>query len=214
MINAIALFVVALLSWTAGPLERQGLIGVHPTQQLGELEQSSRRAIIETGFSEGYFDEHFSLVSTFDKPGDMRVVWRFSLHGYQTIVSDAIGYYSEHQRKIYVHSIKNTLGSARDIFRTISRRRARALMKSCLGRYAREGIALMRFSPSEKVSLYLTANSAYTRRQRGETTGSRNRSQGGDSIKNEGNERRPPIRLGYINLETGRCSTGLARATP
>ena len=49
----------------------------------GELEQSSRKTIIETGFSEAYFDKHFRIVARFDKRVDIRVVWRFSVNGYE-----------------------------------------------------------------------------------------------------------------------------------
>jgi hypothetical protein len=192
---------------------------VAPPQISGELEQSSRKAFIETGFSETYFDKHFRVVNTFDRPGDTRVVWRFSLNGYETTVSDPVGYYTDHQRRIYVHSIKNTLGPTRDINRTISRRRARALMRSCLGGYAGEAVALMRMVPGETVSLYLTAHSV------NRPGGRRERDTNAGKIMNRGNpevdppeRERPtkhrPILLGYVNLESGRCSKGQANAAP
>src|SRR5260370_10298727 len=88
----------------------------------------------------------------------MRVVWCFSINGDEAKVTDAIGYYTENQKRIYVHSVRNTLGETHDISRTISRRKARALMRTCLRRQAGEATVLMRLSPAEKASLYLTAH--------------------------------------------------------
>ena len=221
--NAVAVFTsVLLFVWANGPAERLTLAEGSPHQPSSELEQSSRKAIIETGFSEAYFDKHFRIVATFDKPGDIRVVWRFSVNGYETTVSDAVGYYTDHQRRIYVHSIKNTLGSARDITMTISRRRARALMRSCLGRYAGEAVALMSLSPGEAVSLYLTAhslnrvgvNGGQRQRDTDVEKGVNRRNPGVDVPERERTGKHQPIYLGYINLETGRCSKGQAIAAP
>lgn len=84
MINAVAVFTsVLLLVWANVSVEKLTLAGSSPHEPGGELEQSSRKAIIETGFSEAYFDKHLRIVATFDKPGDIRVVWRFSLNGYE-----------------------------------------------------------------------------------------------------------------------------------
>ena len=212
MIKAIALFAMALFGSANAPADQQDFAFVSPTQQSGELEQTSRKAIIETGFSEAYFDEHFSIVATCDKPGDTRVVWELSVNGYETTISDAVGYYTDHQRRIYVHSVEHTLGSTRDITRTIARRKARALMGSCLGRFAGEAVALMRLSPGGKLSLYLTAH-AINRRGARQPDAERvvNRS-GTDVLERERTNR--PISLGYINLETGKCSKGHAIVTP
>ena len=221
--NPVALFcAVMFVAWTVGPIEKKPPREVASPQISSELEQSSRRAIIETGFSETYFDKHFRRVDTFDRPGDTRVVWRFSLNGYETTVSDAVGYYTDHQRRIFVHSIKNTLSSARDITRTIPRRRARALMRSCLGGYAGEAVALMKLLPGETVSLYLTAHSVNRRgvnggqRQRDTDVekGVNRRIPEADEPERETSGKHRPVYLGYINLETGRCSKGQANAAP
>jgi hypothetical protein len=99
----------------------------------GELVQSSRKAIIETGFSARYFDEHFRVHQIFDQPSDMRVVWRLSVNSYEALVNDAIGYYTDqNQKKVYVHSIGSTLGRTRDMTRTISRRLAQKSMRACI----------------------------------------------------------------------------------
>ncbi len=221
LLAAIAI-VVAILVPPNYQIRQKSFDDVSTAEPVSELVQSSRRAIIETGFSESYFDEHFRIGATFDNPGDIRIVWMFSLNGYEASVTDAIGYYTDRQQRIYVHSVKNTLGSTRDITKTIRKQRAEALMKACLGRYAGEAVALMRLSPTERASLYLTAHSiirrmeSSDRRERKAKPEKRDprHNQESDVIENEGNERRPPIYLGYINLETGKCSEGRANATP
>src|SRR5215471_6529597 len=47
------------------------------------LVNGSMRAIVETGISEAYFHQHFHVVSVIDKPGDRRVVWKFSIMDYE-----------------------------------------------------------------------------------------------------------------------------------
>ena len=223
MLNPAPLFVAVLfVVWANGPLKNRPLGEISKLQSSAELEQSSRKAIIETGFSAGYFDQHFRLVETFDKPGDMRVVWRFSVNEYSVQVTDALGYYTENQKRIFVHSVRNTLGETRDISRTLPRRRAQALMKTCLGRHAGEATVLMRFSPSEKASLYLTAHSIIgskrnrVERAREARSDQRVNQQNPqvDELEREGIGPRRPMRLGYINLETGKCTRGRAVATP
>jgi hypothetical protein len=188
-------------------------------QRGTELVESSRKAIIETGFSERYFYDHFRLVNTFDKPGDIRVVWKFSVNEYDASVIDSIGYYTENQKRKYIHSIKNTLGSTRDISKTIPRPRAEALMNSCLGNYAGEAVVLMRLSPGERASLYLAAhtvseteNNVIRKRESDEQTNQQGVNT--DEPEREPTHRLPPIYLGYIDLETGKCSKGRGIAKP
>jgi hypothetical protein len=222
MLNLVTLLTtVIFVVWANGSAAEQSMGGVSPPQHADELAKRSRKAIIETGFSEGYFDEHFRLVETFDRLGDVRVVWRFSINGYEMLVSDAIGYYTEGQKRIYVHSVKNTLGATRDISRTITRRRAETLMRACLGKYTGEATLLMRLSRTERASLYLTAQSITRPGQRdkglreieSEERVSKRQSKI-DEPEREVIKPGPPMYLGYINLETGRCSRGQARVTP
>jgi hypothetical protein len=188
-----------------------------------ELAQSSRNAIIETGFSSRYFDQHFKFQEAFNKPGDIRVVWKLSINGYETFVNDAIGYYTaENQKKVFLHSVKNTLGQTRDINKTISRRRAQNSMRACLGRYAGETVVLMRLIPSEPTLLYLTAHSVTRRTRNTEDNepeinarpqpGTNNRRV--DQPEREDTKKRPPVRIGYVNLETGKCTLGQAITAP
>ena len=91
-------------------------------------------------------------------------------------------------------------------------------MKTCLGRYADEAAVLLRLSPAEKTSLYLTAHSII----RSGKAGSREKESGRtdnkhpeiDQPESEVTKPRGPMRIGYIDLETGKCTAGLARATP
>ncbi len=219
MTKGIALFTLALLGLGDGPGHTQVFSFVFPIQESSELERSSRRAIIETGFSEAYFDKHFRISATFDRPGDTRVVWRFSINRYEVVVTDAVGFYIQSQKRVYVHSVRNTLGATHDISRTISKARAEALMKTCLGRYADEAAVLLRLSPVEKTSLYLTAHSIIGTGPRGrsrekESGRTENKHPEIDQPESEVTKPRGPMRIGYINLETGKCTTGLARATP
>ena len=223
MLNPAPLFAAVLLVvWANGAVKEWPSGEMSRLQSNAELEQGSREAIIETGFSAGYFDQHFRLVETLDKPGDMRVVWRLSINEYAVRVTDALGYYTENQKRIFVHSVRNTLGETRDIARTIPRRRAQALMRTCLGRHAGEATVLMRLSPAEKASLYLTAHSIMgsnrNRVERSRETSSDQRvnkqNPQVDELEREGIGPRRPMRLGYINLETGKCSRGRAVAMP
>lgn len=187
-----------------------------------ELIKSSRQAILETGFSESYFDQHFKISRVFNKPSDTRILWKLSVNGYQVEVNDALGYYTGAQgEKVYTHSIKNTLGATRDITKTISRRKAEALLWSCLGGFTNPAIVLMRLAPGEKASLYLTAHSITRRpkvpferdRKAGSDKSAKSDSQV-DQPEREDTEKRPPLYVGYIQLESGRCSKGQAIATP
>jgi hypothetical protein len=188
-----------------------------------ELVRGSRDALIETGFSARYFDEHFRVHQIFDQPSDMRVVWRLSVNSYEALVHDAIGYYTDqNQKKVYVHSVGSTLGRTRDMTRTISRRLAQKSMRACIGRSAGEAVVLMRLFLSEPASLYMTAH-AVTKASRKREVGEReigdreksdNKNPQVDQPENEETRKRPRLLVGYINLETGRCTKGEAVATP
>jgi hypothetical protein len=184
------------------------------------LMKGSREAIVETGISERYFNEHFKLISRIDRPGDIRVVWKYSLNGYQAIVNDAVGFYTaENNKRVYVHSIKNILGSTRDITTTISRLRAKKLMNSCLGNYEGESIVFIKLAPREPASLYLTASTMprlYSKqsRTRDPEKNQKNRTNRVNEIESEEIEDHSPIRTAYLNLETGKCIKGEAIVAP
>jgi hypothetical protein len=220
--NYVAAALIILVAYIGGSVKICGWGFPANYRQSSELVESSKKAIIETGFSEKYFDEHFRLVDAVNKTGDLRVVWRFSLNEYEAPVIDSIGYYTENQKRKYVHSIKNTLGSARDISKTIPRARAATLIRACVGKHADEAVLLMRLSSGEQASLYLTAHSVSdsvkTQRKEKPDQGSdkeaRHQEAKGDQPETEPRIKRPPIYFGYINLETGKCTRGRAAVMP
>ena len=214
-LKSAALLIVALVLLAPGA----SLAPVRGSQsdQRNYLIKSSRQAIIDSGFTESYFDQHFKLADAFNKPGDQRVVWRFSLNEYETQLTDAIGYYTgAGGRRIYVHSIAGSLGAARDIRRTISKRRARQLMTSCIGKFESDSVVMSRLNPDPKTSLYLMAYAARPKRKedRAEKTEPRQRANEPDRPPTEHERDNRPIPIGYINLETGKCSRAQASVTP
>ena len=196
--------------------------GAHgPAQdEKNELINGSRKAIINSGFSERYFDQHFKLIDAFNRPGDQRVVWLFSLGEYETRVTDSIGYNTVGGKRTYAHSIAGILGATKDIPKTISKPRARSLMTSCIGKYTSESIVLMKLESDRQAALYMMAYSA--RREHGE------REQ--ETREDKNSKRQPgttadrpipedevdsrPMRIGYVNLATGKCTRGQANVTP
>ena len=189
-------------------------------QNQDELVRGSRKAIIDTGFSAGYFDKHFKLIQVFNRPGDQRVVWQFSLNEYETRVTDSIGYsIPAGGKKIYAHSIADNLSATKDIPKTISRQRARTLMSSCIGNFENESIVLMKLDTGVSAALYLRANS--WRKPKRESERERPAGSGAPAVasapdrparEEEGEQR--PLKIGYINLETGKCTKANAMATP
>jgi hypothetical protein len=211
------------LSLTTNTLSWQSPTKQSPkSQPLDALAESSRKAIIETGISEKYFRDHFTLLQSINKAGDTRVVWKYSLNGYQVTINDAVGYYTKDHTRVYLHSIKNMLGSTRDIAKTIPRARAARLMKACIGSYTGENILFLRLDQKKSASFYMSAN-AVTPAQRGkgnqdterdrEKTSSHPQQVDTEREEEEGGNR-PPLTLGYINLETGKCTKGKAGIAP
>jgi hypothetical protein len=192
------------------------------SQPLDSLAESSRKAIIETGITEKYFRYHFTLLQSINKPGDTRVVWKYSLNGYEVTINDAVGYYTTDHKRVYVHSIKNILGSTRDIVKTMPRARAAKLMKACIGSYTGENILFLRLDQKASASFYMTA-SRMTPVRRGkadqdterdrEKTSSRPQQADTEREEEEG-DGPPPLTVGYINLETGKCTKGKAGVAP
>ena len=181
------------------------------------LVDGSRRAIIETGFSPKYFDAHFTLVTVVDKPSDRRVVWRFAINGYETRLTDSIGSHPEGTTRIYTHSVASVLGHTSEIKRTISHARALKIMKMCIGDFENPGVE---YGPVDGYAqLLLVAHARQPMNQQHQQTEiERDRqkrdkslaaSSGIDTMKSEenGNERKP-IKLGSVNLQTGKCTRG------
>jgi hypothetical protein len=183
------------------------------------LVEGSRDSILSTGFSTRYFDEHFRLEQVIDRPGERRVVWKYSVGDYEVLVQDLIGYRTEAGRRLDVHAIADTLGATRDIVRTIKRSTAERLMRRCLGRNAPSAVVFQSLADGRKSALYLTAQAAGARDARGEREARERREQKRDARGTQPGEMREddeegaPFFIAYVNLETGRCvkTRGISR---
>jgi hypothetical protein len=193
--------------------------------------------MVELGVPERYFDAHFRLVRVVERPGDVRVIWKYSLNGYETSVTDTIGYYTaDNKTRVYVHSLKTTLGAAREITRTVPRAQARAELQKCLGRYTAESVLFTKLPGEKTAALYLTARTRVERKRESEEEREKEKARAKAAEKTpppaaqagrggtppprkmpseeEENEKRPPIYVGYINLETGKCTKIAAVVAP
>jgi hypothetical protein len=201
----------------------------------------SRRAILATGLSARYFDEHFRLVRAVDRPGDRRVTWRYRIGGYETTVDDAIGFTTESGRRTPVHGITAKLGTTREIVKTIARASARDALRACLGKYRGESVVFTTVGSDRRATLYLTGHTAPDRdekereREREKEKERERERERRDRVaapppaahpqgtpppprrrpneEDEEGERRP-IYIGYVDLETGKCTKVAAMATP
>jgi hypothetical protein len=184
------------------------------------LVASSRKAIISTGVSDKYFERHFTLLKVVNQPGDRRVLWKFSVNGYQTTVSDVLGYYTQDGKRVDTHSVASTLRQTTEIEKTISRSAANRVMRKCIGTFANPAFELI--ANGNEARLIMTAE-AVTRtarrrekeereREERERAPSQNK-QGTDVIENEGNNG-PPIIFGSVDLQSGKCTKGRLMTTP
>ena len=174
-------------------------------QQQDELAAASRKAILETGISERYFDKHFRLARVVAEEGDRRVEWKFSLGDYEVLLVDEVGFHTtEGGERVDVHSIKNELFSAYDIRRTIPKRRAEAALKTCIGDYTDLAVVYRALKAPGKAGLYLTA------RAKVELDGEEREGEDEPEHEVEGIS----FNVGYINLETGRCTVEKGQVTP
>ena len=175
----------------------------------------SRKAIVQTGMSEGFFDQHFKALQVVDKPGDRRIVWRFLIDGYETKVADVLGYYTQNGKRVDTHSVATTLRASKDIEKTISRRAANQAMRQCIGNFRNASIEF-RASDTGGTRLVMIAESIpKTARRKSEEEREREErarqaqsktSSGRDPIESEGHD--PPIITGTVDLQTGKCTKG------
>jgi hypothetical protein len=204
---------------------RQGPAGGAPAMNASEraLVAGSREAIIKTGITPDFFDEHFRLARVLDRPGDRRVVWRLSVGGYEATVNDSVGYYTEGPRRVDTHSVAATLSRTSDITRTITRRRAEHLMRRCIGGFLAPQVEYRAHGPEGRAALLLTAHTLVPRRREGrEREGHERRgrapsddARGLDEVgaEDEGGEG-PVVVLGAVDLVTGACTVGYGQAGP
>ena len=198
------------------------LVGAASVSTLGQkqaapapdpnLAAGSRKAILETGISEQYFDRHFRLARVVVEEGDRRVEWKYSINGYEVVLVDDIGYHtSEAGERVDVHSIKNELYSAYDIKRTIPKRRARAALKTCIGKYTDATIIYRALKAPGKAKLYLTA------RAKVEIEGEDERERREEGEEEEEGEREVEgisFNVGFVDLESGKCTVEKGQVTP
>jgi hypothetical protein len=199
------------------------------------LVRGSKDAVVAAGISESYFDEHFTLVKVFNAPGDRRVVWRFRVNGHEALVNDTVGFYTgANGARVDTHSIASTLPSAHDIKRTITRRRAERIMRSCVGPFDGGAVVYQMAGEPARASLVFTATSIPRRKSRAELAreererekrereererAAKQRGRTGppqrDELEDEDEGDGPPIFIGAVDLETGRCTKGRAQSGP
>jgi hypothetical protein len=206
-------------------------------QRLNEAEQTlvngSKAAIIAAGISAGYFNAHFKLSRVVNTSGDRRVVWRFSVNGHEANVNDTVGFYTEGGKRVDIHSIAGTLGAAHDITSTITRRRAERIMRSCIGPFESGAVTYGPTGAPPRASLVFTATSlprrkslaerereerARERREREEREKAKREGktvpQQIDTVEEEDEGGDEPVFIGAVDLETGRCTKGLAISGP
>ena len=179
----------------------------------------SRRAIIATGISEKYFDRHFTIVKVVNQSGDRRVVWKFSVNGYETNVSDVLGFYTKDGKRVDTHSITSSLRRTTEIEKTISRSAANRIMRQCIGAFTHPTIEFI--TVNKEARLVLTAESARKtarhsekeEREREARDAKSQNKQSSDVIENEGNNG-PPIITGTVDLQSGKCTQGRLMTTP
>ncbi|MBA3241062.1 MAG: hypothetical protein H0T60_07520 [Acidobacteria bacterium] len=203
------------------------------TGEEEKLMRGSKAAIIVTGMSVTYFDEHFSLVRVVNTQGSRQVVWKYSLGEYETTLTDIVGFYTSGGARVDTHSITGTLGSTSDIRKTIPMPRAEKIMRECIGGYAGAAVVFQRLSADGQTGLYLIAESSdiapldagrEMREQAAEQARERERKErekllrpeaqkgspggatSGEPVKmKDKKELGPPFFIGYVNLETGKC---------
>jgi hypothetical protein len=193
------------------------------------LIKESRQSIIETGLSESYFDSHFKVIRVENKTSDRRVVWQLTINGYQAVITDSIGYYTEGSARINTHNVKQLLGRTTDIVKTISNSQALKRMRACIGVFAEpsvqfgsvEGVAELLMVAQKKETLSRREREERERREARERERERekekasNKNTRADEIENEGEEGEgEPVLIGYINLRTGKCTKGKGVMTP
>ena len=196
------------------------------TASEAALVEGSKQAILATGISEAYFKTHFKLLSVVDKPSDRRVMWQFSVNEYQTVVTDAIGYRTDGDKQIDLHSVGKALGQTSEINRTVTRARALRIMKSCIGPFETpsvtygpvDGRAELLLVASARVPAEKAKSEREKEREREREEGNKRKAEtsGIDALAKEEEEGGdgPPIILGAVNLRTGKCTKGAALSSP
>lgn len=172
-----------------------------PAQQpANSLVEKSKRAIIETGISESYFDKHFKLVKSVDDPADRRVEWLYSVNEYKAQLVDAIGFHATGGKRTLVHGIKNQLYATHEIFKTLPLRQARRILKRCIGKFDGESVSYRTLTVPGKARLYLSGRSIPERDREVKK-------------ETEGEPEGRALYVGFVDVETGKCVKKLGRGS-
>ena len=228
--QAVFLVLTALLSFQANAQTNQintssaaqPSVAVELTPAQKSLVEGSRKAIIQTGISDAYFTKHFKLFRVVDNESDRRVTWEFKVNEHQTMVTDAIGYRSEGNQRIAIHSVANSLGKTLEVHRTLSRAAAHKRLRSCIGAFenpsvqygAVNGVAELVLSAEAKRRLPKKESGSEREREAAkEDEQKKMAATSGDLIKpkRKPNDQPPPVILGSVNLITGKCIKGVGR---
>ena len=195
-----------------------------PTPSEQALVQGSKEAILATGISESYFQTHFKLLKVVDKPADRRVSWQFSINGYNAVINDSIGYYTEGTKRIDTHSVAKALGQTTEISRTLSRARALKVLRSCIGNFENPTVQYGPVNGHAQLVMVGYKRARVESKSEREKERERDRenrekqkaaSAGTDVIESEEDEgKSPPLILGTVNLQTGKCTKGTALIAP
>jgi hypothetical protein len=185
-----------------------------------ELVEGSKQAIINTGLSDPYFRAHFTLLQVVNKAADRRVTWQLSIQGHRAVVKDSIGFYTEGPNRIHTHSVTQALGQTSEIVKTIPRTRALKIMKTCIGTFS---FPVVEYGPVDgHAELLMVAHSrlpheaAEVRERKGAERSKHSKELGAvDEIESEGDEKnRRKLIMGFVNLQTGRCTKGAGVIAP
>ena len=193
-----------------------------PTQKA--LVEGSRKAIVETGISDAYFASHYKLFRVIDSESDRRVMWEFHVNEHQTVVTDAIGYRTDGNQRIAIHSVANSLGKTFEIHRTLSRSAALKRLRSCIGTFENPSVqygaidgraALVISAEAKRVD---PSNTRVRERERERAREERERKKAAaassDLLESEEGEKLVPLVLGSVNLMTGKCTRGAGKVSP
>ena len=190
------------------------------------LVQGSKKAILATGISDTYFQTHFKLLKVVNQSADRRVTWQFSINEHSTVINDAIGYYTEGTKRIDTHSIAKALGQTTEIQRTLSRSRALSILKSCIGSFDNPSVLYGPVNGQAQLVMVAYKRARVESKSEREEEREREREKrekqkataaGTDLIESEEDEgkgKTPPLIMGAVNLQTGKCTKGAGLITP
>lgn len=194
-----------------------------PAEEL--LVQGSKEAILATGISDAYFQTHFKLLKVVNQTADQRVTWQFSVNEHNVIINDSIGFYTAGTKRIATHSVAKALGQTTEIQRTLTRARALKLLQSCIGNFENPSVQYGPVNGYAQLVLVGYKRARVESKSEREKEREREREKrekqkataaGTDLIESEEEEggNAPPLILGAINLQTGKCTRGAGLTSP